>query len=730
MALPTELIEAILLYCSDLAISIQYESILLNLPLRYLHSHKEAYSSRFSSKDFPISSRILSHRRPSFMNFNDCLLVGSKVHEASLSVIAWLARFDGAIFLAQDHLLVKAIAQRGRVRALTLLHEMNCLQHLNSSFLEAAVRARKLEVLDWVDKYLPGHVYSTDVLTAAVATGNVEVLKRGVDRWKWVETLRYDMDKQVSTSPAEKSMLSIFETLDHGRMGQFDKIVQKAIFHNETEAMRFLMDERDRIGFPEPFSFAVYRERRVRDAPSKYLRLGPNLLETVKLLVELGIVPRSLPYFDIAYSAVGLNSVELFQYTLQQASSNLAGWEKILELSAKESRLEMVTMLCQHGIAPTEKSLQNAIISGSLEAMLFLAARYSHFEDIRESGLQWAAVSGNRDVIQLMLDKGCVWTTRAIDIAATNGHFELVDTFGQAVPHSQRGLDGATENGHTDIVDLLIRRGPFLPSKGAFTDAIWNGHHAVIRLIHDFGIPGFKEDSSFMEKACQTGSLGLVRFFNENGYQPCNDDVMHEVFNLLVARHLHENLGFSFTRYNLKCALRNRDSEFIRYYHQTFSSNPLKESDDSFEILNDLMAKAASQGDLEVLRYLYDQGFRNVQEAFECAVEAGFIEIATFLHEREPYITNVVIRGMYGDPALHRDIIIFMLENNLGSWDEIGLMEMAKRGFIWELVAVKEKLFQLGHEKVKTAVLHLCKRFTLDKINSLLGTDFRWNGVY
>ena len=180
-------------------------------------------------------------------------------------------------------------------------------------------------------------------------------------------------------------------------------------------------------------------------------------------------------------------------------------------------------------------SLQEAAAIGNVNLVRALIEGGTDVDSLDDSylktALHRAAISGHKDVLELLLTEGA--ETSAIDTfsatplyyAAENGHKEMIElliALGSDV--NDKGRDGkvplhcAAEKGHKEIVELLIAHGADVSAKDMqgrtpIDLAMQRGHQEIVKLL----LPKSGDVSVSMHMAAYIGDLQRVEKFIDDG---------------------------------------------------------------------------------------------------------------------------------------------------------------------------------------------------------------------
>ncbi|RLN82465.1 hypothetical protein BBJ28_00026426 [Nothophytophthora sp. Chile5] len=183
--------------------------------------------------------------------------------------------------------------------------------------------------------------------------------------------------------------------------------------------------------------------------------------------------------------------------------------------AAKRGDLVMLNWLQSHfAVDYPTAALDLAASNGHLEVVQWL-----HAQNVKGTAdaMSSAATSGHFEVVKWLHAnrvEGC--TVRAMDGAAERGFLEIVQWL-----HSNRtegcstaAMDGAAANGHLEVVQWLHEHRGEGCSVNAMNDAAWKGHLEVVKWLHGHRTEGCTNKA--MQFAVVSGHLEVVQFLNEH----------------------------------------------------------------------------------------------------------------------------------------------------------------------------------------------------------------------
>ena len=177
--------------------------------------------------------------------------------------------------------------------------------------------------------------------------------------------------------------------------------------------------------------------------------------------------------------------------------------------------MDTIRFLQQHKVTYSgTNGDNNAMEIGNLEILKSLTANNSYY-GVASSDMEKIATEGYLDILEWFFDEmKARWTLKYSDIAAKNGHLEMVKYLLKKKKNfSNKAIDYAAENGHLEVVKLLHSK-----RKKGTVDAIdhssKNGHLEVVKFL--FG-KGHDCTNKAIGWAAKNGHLDVVKYLNEVG---------------------------------------------------------------------------------------------------------------------------------------------------------------------------------------------------------------------
>ncbi|KAI9990944.1 hypothetical protein PInf_018562 [Phytophthora infestans] len=162
---------------------------------------------------------------------------------------------------------------------------------------------------------------------------------------------------------------------------------------------------------------------------------------------------------------------------------------------------------------------------------------------------------------------------RAIELAATSGHLEVVQFLHSSYP--QRGrtwcLELAASNGQLDVLKWLHEHGDGKDclTMSAFDDAAKNGHLEVVRWMHENRSEGCTTRA--MDCAARSGRFDILIWLHEHRQEGCTTQAMDwaaRAGHLEVVQWLHLNRREGCSTMAIDAAASNGHLELVQWLHE------------------------------------------------------------------------------------------------------------------------------------------------------------------
>jgi ankyrin repeat protein len=142
-----------------------------------------------------------------------------------------------------------------------------------------------------------------------------------------------------------------------------------------------------------------------------------------------------------------------------------------------------VEHLLKHNKIDLNSGLRWACLGGQKDLIKWLLDQPHDPEFIYDRVLKYACLSGNIEVVNSLLDEARLNGLGALLGACQGGHRELVDLLlSKGINHYDMGLIGACRGGHRDLVDLMLSKGATSYDSG-LREACRIGHYELVDLM-------------------------------------------------------------------------------------------------------------------------------------------------------------------------------------------------------------------------------------------------------
>ncbi|KAJ0412050.1 hypothetical protein ATCC90586_004596 [Pythium insidiosum] len=275
-------------------------------------------------------------------------------------------------------------------------------------------------------------------------------------------------------------------------------------------------------------------------------------------------------------------------------------------------------------------------------------------------------------------------THDALDLAATNGHLEMVRYLHETRSEggSVAAMDGAARHGHLHVVEFLHAHRDEGCTTAAMDQAAANGHLAVVRFLHEQRQEGCT--TAAMNLAAKHGHLDVVRFLHERRDEGCTTSAMDDAASaghLAVVQFLHAHRDEGCTVAAMNQAAIHGHLAVVEFLHRHRQEGATERAMDG----------AAAQGHADIVRFLHenrDDGCTEV--AMDEAASHGHLEVVRFLHEhRREGCTASAMDGAAGHG--HLAILEFLHENRSEGCTTLAMDEAAKNGHLHVLQFLRQR---------------------------------------
>lgn len=198
--------------------------------------------------------------------------------------------------------------------------------------------------------------------------------------------------------------------------------------------------------------------------------------------------------------------------------------------------------------------------------------------------VDWAASNNHFEVVKWLCEEKAIVAKDAICYAAEHGYFEIVQWLHHKVKHkAKRAIEAAVLSGSLTLIKWLFDHG-----YGVFTDAVdlaaEKGYIDIVRFLYDRGI---KCTADAMTHASGNGHFEVVKFIHQHG-QECTTDALSS-----ACRNGHFDVFvYLWGNMNKKCMFKN------------FRETPRNEYTDIFIFPHHLMRLAADNGHYDIIHHI------------------------------------------------------------------------------------------------------------------------------
>jgi len=244
----------------------------------------------------------------------------------------------------------------------------------------------------------------------------------------------------------------------------------------------------------------------------------------------------------------------------------------------------------------------------------------------------------------MALDNTLHVTNRVVcimDFAARGGHLDIIRWLQyKGIKIDSSTCDGAAWGGHIDIIDTLLKDG--IDSRNMTLWCVIGGQLETLKTLRSYGytIPHNRHGYT-CELACEKGNVEMVKYLIEEEHQVCDiQSYIQAVTNghVGVLKYLIENIHSPDLLNDLDImgtAAHYRQLEILKYLIQ-----------DGFPCTEFVMHKASLGGDINIVKFLHESGCE-----WDSSVYTGNIEIMQYAYDEGcPFSTfSCDYAASYGD---------------------------------------------------------------------------------
>ncbi|KAJ3093859.1 hypothetical protein HDU97_008933 [Phlyctochytrium planicorne] len=469
---PIEIIRHILWWAEDYSVAIKFESILLGIPAT-LPDRSMAFDS-FELSDFPISA-LLAQKFRLFPHDVDASTV-------SLSVIAWLCRFQPEIFLRRKASLVNSLVWHGKLEAIKLIRACNIPEAFEHIEISSAM-ARGQDFVRYLHETI-GIQVPEGALYAAAGTGN----------------------------------LALFQYLESVGAERIGPVVQSAFDSGNANLLRHVLENGYTLDVGSPHFHCSNTIR----SDHVYPELQDLILSTHPSLMRNSIL-----------KAVGEGNLDLLRHFTKELGLALPDY--CISAAASSGNLDVLTFIVEDlGMtAFIGDAVQTAAKCGKLEALKYLLNKTPEplLVQERKTALGYACLENQLAVVKYLHEtdpnscinisgedtrKHMVLCIDSLQCAAARGALGCLAYLNDACRHKdvRHTLPTAAGGGYLEAVKFLVPMASAEDLETAFSLACSRQQLEVAKFLHARGLQGSHED---LLRHADYLPLDLVKFLYENG---------------------------------------------------------------------------------------------------------------------------------------------------------------------------------------------------------------------
>ena len=184
-----------------------------------------------------------------------------------------------------------------------------------------------------------------------------------------------------------------------------------------------------------------------------------------------------------------------------------------LRNAAEGGHFKILKMILNKGATITGPSIVAAVRNNHFEIIDFLIKNFNFDKHMREIMFA-AAESGNMDILNLMIEKGCTYFNDAAFHAAKTGKIEIIKHLVEkGAEEFNHIMYKAVYKGHIDIVKLMIEKGAKNFEKCLYISAEC-GYIDIVNLLIEQGATKF---DYALESAARGGELEIIKLLLTRG---------------------------------------------------------------------------------------------------------------------------------------------------------------------------------------------------------------------
>jgi len=387
---------------------------------------------------------------------------------------------------------------------------------------------------------------------------------------------------------------------------------------------------------------------------------------------------------DFCSEVAETNKLELLRWIREEKKCK---WdEETMSSAASQGNLEMIKYCVANKCPVDERACTRAARNGHLEVLKYLREEVK--APVNGKVIKIAACHGDLELIRYIVEKKCAgWENGyldALDIIAMHGHFQCLKYLHEEVKLPLNGgmIDVAASRGHLEMIRYLVGKkceGWEDGCRDALSSAVHCGEVECLKYLHEeIKVPFDQDDEdSTIDLALRGGSTNveMFKYLVENNcpikepYRTCSGLIRYQSshhhggrkpkgrcnFMLLEClKYLHEEVKMPLTEDTMIEAAGFGEIEIMRY---------LVEKKCPIGSDGQAISRAAEDGDLETIKYLYEIGAPVNERACENAAKKGHLDCLKYLHEtaKAPWDSDAVREAHKRN---HTDCLQYLLDND------------------------------------------------------------------
>jgi len=380
--------------------------------------------------------------------------------------------------------------------------------------------------------------------------------------------------------------------------------------------------------------------------------------------------------------------LEVLKYLREEVKAPVNG--KVIKIAACHGDLELIRYIVEKKCAGWENGYLDALDIIAMHGH-FQCLKYLHEEvklPLNGGMIDVAASRGHLEMIRYLVGKKCEgWEDGcrdALSSAVHCGEVECLKYLHEEVKLPLNGgmIDVAASRGHLEMIRYLVGKkceGWEDGCRDALSSAVHCGEVECLKYLHEeIKVPFDQDDEdSTIDLALRGGSTNveMFKYLVENNcpikepYRTCSGLIRYQSshhhggrkpkgrcnFMLLEClKYLHEEVKMPLTEDTMIEAAGFGEIEIMRY---------LVEKKCLIGLDGRAISRAAEDGDLETIKYLYEIGAPVNERACENAAKKGHLDCLKYLHEtaKAPWDSDAVREAHKRN---HTDCLQYLLDND------------------------------------------------------------------